>query len=62
MINLKSKKYSDLTTDQLRLLRDRILFSLEDDVRLHADQWEERKKQIIKVMESKGYSLPSDQG
>ena len=62
MINLKSKKYSDLTTDQLKLLRDRILFSLEDDVRWHADQWEERKKQIIKVMESKGYSLPSDQG
>lgn len=59
MINLKSKKYSDLTTDQLRLLRDRILFSLEDDVRLHAEQWETRKNQIIKVMTLKGFTLPA---
>lgn len=59
MINLKSKKYSDLTTDQLRLLRDRILFSLEDDVRLHISQWEERMKQLIKVMQAKGYTLPA---
>lgn len=58
MINLKSKKYSDLTTDQLRLLRDRILFSLEDDVRLHIEQWETRKEQILKVMEAKGFTLP----
>lgn len=59
MINLKSKKYSDLTTDQLRLLRDRILFSLEDDVRLHISQWEERMKQLVKVMQAKGYQLPA---
>lgn len=59
MINLKSKKYSDLTTDQLRLLRDRILFSLEDDVRMHIDQWEQRMEQIIKVMQAKGYTLPA---
>lgn len=58
MINLKSKKYSDLTTDQLRLLRDRILFSLEDDVRLHIDQWETRISQIIQVMKLKGFVLP----
>lgn len=59
MINLKSKKYSDLTSDQLRLLRDRILFSLEDDVRMHAEQWEMRKQQIIQVMQSKGMTLPA---
>ena len=58
MINLKSKKYSDLTTDQLRLLRDRILFSLEDEVIAHAKQWEERISNILKVMEAKGYKLP----
>lgn len=62
MINLKSKKYSDLTTDQLRLLRDRILFSLEDDVRMHANQWETRKDQILQVMKLKGYALPANQG
>lgn len=60
MINLKSKKYSELTTDQLRLLRDRILFSLEDDVRMHVDQWETRKEQIIQVMTLKGFTLPAD--
>lgn len=58
MINLKSKKYSELTTDQLRLLRDRILFSLEDNVHMHIDQWETRIQQILKIMQYKGYTLP----
>ena len=57
MINLKSKKYADLTTDQLHLLRERILFSLEDDVRLHAEQWETRKQQIEQVAELNGLTL-----
>lgn len=60
MIHLKSKKYSDLTTDQLKTLRDRILFALEDDVRKHIDQWEQRKDDIVKVMLYKGYTLPED--
>lgn len=60
LINLKSKKYSELTTDQLRLLRDRILFSLEDDVRAHIQQWETRKAQIVEVCKAKGYQLPVD--
>ena len=33
MVNLKSKKYSDLTTEQLLTLRNRILFALEADVK-----------------------------
>ena len=57
LINLKSKKYSDLTTDQLRLLRDRILFNLEDEAKAHAKQWEERKRQIEQVCEAKGFTL-----
>ena len=60
MITLKSTKYSALTTDQLRLLRDRILFSLEDDIRAHIEQWEARKNQIRMVMEAKGFALPND--
>ena len=59
MVNLKSKKYSALTTDQLTLLRDRILFSLEEDVKRHIEQWETRKKQIIQVMKLKGFELPA---
>lgn len=57
MINLKSKKYSDLTTEQLTLLRDRILFSLEMDVYKHIEQWEAREEQIKKVAETKGFVL-----
>lgn len=60
MVHLKSKKYSDLTTDQLTVLRDKILFVLEDDVRKHANQWEQRKSQIVEVMKLKGYTLPAD--
>ena len=57
MVTLKSKKYSDLTTIQLETLRNRILFSLEDDVRFHISQWETRKSQIEKVAAFKGYSV-----
>lgn len=57
MVNLKSKKYSELTTEQLKTLRNRILFALEDEVRFHIDQWETRKDQIMQVCEAKGYTL-----
>ncbi len=57
MINLRSKKYSDLTTQQLETLRNRILFSLEDDVRFHIKQWETRKSQIEKVAAAKGFTI-----
>lgn len=59
MLNLKSKsrKYSDLTTDQLVTLRDRVLFFFEREVEQHIKQWEERKSQILKVAELKGYNL-----
>lgn len=59
MLNLKSKsrKYSDLTTDQLVTLRDRVLFFFEEEVEQHIKQWEERKSQILKVAELKGFDL-----
>ena len=59
MLNLKSKsrKYSDLTTDQLVTLRDRVLFFFEEEVEDHIRQWEERKNQILKVAELKGINL-----
>lgn len=46
MVNLKSKKYSDLTTDQLTVLRNKVLFRLENEVMFHIEQWEERMRQI----------------
>lgn len=57
MVNLKSKKYSELTTPQLETLRNRILFSLEDEVKFHINQWETRKNQIKMVCDAKGFTL-----
>lgn len=57
MLSLKPRNYSELTTEQLRTLRNRILFSLEDDVMFHINQWEERIQQLVEVAEYKGISL-----
>lgn len=57
MIKLKSTKYSELTSEQLKTLRDRILFNLEDDVRFHISQWETRKAQIEMVAKAKKWEL-----
>lgn len=57
MISLKSKKYSEMSTIQLKTLRNRILFSLENDVRFHIQQWESRERQIKMVLESKGCKI-----
>ena len=54
MITLTTKKYSEMSTLQLETLRNRVLWSLENDVRFHIRQWELRKTQIAKVLASKG--------
>lgn len=57
MVNLKPKKYSELTTDQLVTLRNKVLFRLENEVQYHAEQWENRIWQIQKVAEERGITL-----
>ena len=57
MVNLKPKKYSELTTDQLIVLRNKVLFKLENEVMFHIEQWEERMRQLRMVAESKGITL-----
>lgn len=57
MVNLKSKKYSDLTTDQLTVLRNKILFRLENEVMFHIEQWEERMRQIELVAKERNIIL-----
>lgn len=54
MTTLKSKKYSELTTLQLETLRNRILFSLENEVNFHIKQWEKRMNQLKMVLQAKG--------
>lgn len=57
MINLKAKKYSELTTDQLTALRNKILFKLENEVMYHIQQWTDRKEQIEKVAKERDIEL-----
>ena len=58
MLNLKPiKKYSELTTDQLVVLRDKVLFRFEEEIEFHISQWKEIIKQLEKVANSKGFSL-----
>lgn len=57
MINLKSKKYSELTTDQLTVLRNKVLFRLENEVSYHIEQWEERMRQIELVAKERNITL-----
>ena len=61
MVNLKPKKYSDLTTDQLTVLRNKVLFRLEDEVQFHIEQWEERMRQIQLVAKEKGIELVANE-
>lgn len=57
MINLRPKKYSELTTDQLFALRNKVLFKLENEVNYHISQWEDRIRQIKLVADNKGIDL-----
>ena len=60
MLNLRPKKYSELTTDQLVTLRNKVLFRLEQEVNYHIEQWETRMEQIKKVAEFNGISLENN--
>ena len=61
MVTLKPKKYSELTTDQLVVLRNKVLFRLENEVNFHIDQWEERMRQLELVADSRGIDLHAPQ-
>lgn len=60
MVNLRPKKYSELTTDQLTVLRNKVLFKLENEVQFHIEQWEERIRQLELVASSRGIDLLED--
>lgn len=57
MVNLRPKKYSALTTDQLLVLRNKVLFRLENEVAYHIEQWEERLRQLRLVADNRGINL-----
>lgn len=57
VISLKNKRYSEMSTLQLEVLRNRILFALEQEVQFHIRQWEKRKQQIEQVLKYKGVNV-----
>lgn len=57
MLNLKTKKYSELTTDQLVTLRNKVLFRFQEEIDFQISQWERIIEQLEMVANSKGFSL-----
>lgn len=60
LINLDNyPKISDLPTSTLKLLRDRILLLLDNDVDWHIQKWLKLKENIERVATEKGFKLKS---
>lgn len=50
-------KYSNLTTDLLKLLSNKILYRFQDQCEAQAKQWEDKINEILKVADSKGWDI-----
>lgn len=58
MLTLKSnQKYIDFTSTQLEILRCKMLFTLEEDVKAHIFAWERRMGELEQVAEYKGFKI-----
>lgn len=57
MLPLKKKRYEDIPTEILYLLRDRLLVYLKEDVEYHINQWNERIGWLEAVAEDRGIKL-----
>ena len=58
MISISNKSlYMDMSSDQLLLLRNRVLYELADEAKFHIKEWELRIKQIKEVAKINGYKL-----
>ena len=60
MYYLKRDKYSNLTTDQLKLLSNKVLYRFQDQCELQAKQWEDKIREIKEVAELKGWDVTRD--
>lgn len=61
MLKLKNSRFSDLTTDQLVVLRNKVLFRLEDEAATHAELWLEQIRRLTLVADSRGISLTNSE-
>jgi hypothetical protein len=57
MVRLKRDKYSNLTTEQLKLLSEKILYRFQNQCDAQAKQWVTKMDEIIKVAEYKGWDV-----
>lgn len=60
MYRLKRDKYANLTSDQLKLLSNKILYRFQNQCENQAKQWEDKIEEIKKVAESKGWDVTRD--
>jgi hypothetical protein len=60
MYYLKKDKYSNLTTDQLKLLSNKVLYRFQDQCEAQAAQWETKIKEINEVAAMKGWDVTRD--
>lgn len=60
MLRLKNSRFSELNTDQLVVLRNKVLFILEQEMAIHAELWNEKIKQLTKVAEMRGLNLDEE--
>jgi hypothetical protein len=57
MFMLKKDKYSNLTSDQLRLLSTKILYRFQNRCEDQAKQWSDKIKEIKEIAELKGWDV-----
>ncbi len=57
MCRLRRDKYANLTSDQLRLLSDKVLYRFQDQCEAQAKQWMNKMEEIKKVAELKGWDV-----
>ena len=60
MCGLKKDKYANLTSDQLRLLSNKVLYRFQDQCDAQAQQWQNKIQELIKVGELKGWDITRD--
>lgn len=57
MCRLKRDKYANLTSDQLRLLSNKVLYRFQNQCEDQAKQWKDKMEEIKKVAELKGWDI-----
>lgn len=62
MCDLHRDKYSNLTTNQLKVLATKVLYRFQEQCEMQAKQWQDKIEEIKQVAEHKGYVLTSAYG